>query len=259
MRALIVEPDAPHRGRGRRSPHRPVRNAAAAFRQPLLPAGWANARTGAEAILRCEQFRPDVLLLDLHLADLPAPTICATASRSATRRSRRHADRTPGGDGGAGCLKAGAAPACSRTSTSRTSLGADAGGPRPSWTPGSRGRWSPPRAGPRRATAPDRAFGELAIEVDQLLGNRLPFGRVGVQQRRRAPALQNRRELPSQVEGVLHGHVHALPGLRAVGVTGVPGDEDTREAGCPSPPAARRRTCRTDAGQSRRRTTRRCL
>ena len=73
--------------------------------------------------------------------------------------------------------------------------------------------------------------GKLAIEVDQLLGDRLPFGRVGVQQRRRALALQNRRELPSQVEGVLHGHVHALPGLRAVGVTGVPGDEDAREAG----------------------------
>ena len=74
-------------------------------------------------------------------------------------------------------------------------------------------------------------LGELAIEVDELLGDRLPFGRVGVQQRRRARATQNRRKLPSQVEGVLHRHVHALPGLRAVGVTGVTGDEDTREAG----------------------------
>jgi DNA-binding NarL/FixJ family response regulator len=36
----------------------------------------AEARTGAEAILRCEQFRPDVLLLDLRLPDLPAATIC---------------------------------------------------------------------------------------------------------------------------------------------------------------------------------------
>ena len=35
-----------------------------------------DARTGAEAILRCEQLRPDVLLLDLRLPDLPAPTIC---------------------------------------------------------------------------------------------------------------------------------------------------------------------------------------
>jgi len=33
-------------------------------------------RTGAEAILRCEQLRPDVLLLDLRLPDLPAATIC---------------------------------------------------------------------------------------------------------------------------------------------------------------------------------------
>src|SRR6185295_5043422 len=45
---------------------------------------------------------------------------------------------------------------------------------------------------------------ELAIEVDELLRYRLPFGRVGVQQRRRAPALQDRGKLPSQVEGVLH-------------------------------------------------------
>ena len=35
------------------------------------------ARTGAEAVLRCEQFHPDVLLLDLRLPDLPAATICA--------------------------------------------------------------------------------------------------------------------------------------------------------------------------------------
>ena len=34
-----------------------------------------------------------------------------------------------------------------------------------------------------------------------------------------------------EVEGVLHGHVHALTGLRAVGVTRVAGDEDPREAG----------------------------
>lgn len=34
------------------------------------------AATGAEAILRCEQFRPHILLLDLRLPDLPAATIC---------------------------------------------------------------------------------------------------------------------------------------------------------------------------------------
>lgn len=35
------------------------------------------AKNGTEAILRCEQFHPDVLLLDLRLPDLPAATICA--------------------------------------------------------------------------------------------------------------------------------------------------------------------------------------
>jgi DNA-binding NarL/FixJ family response regulator len=35
------------------------------------------ARTGQEAILRCEQLQPDVLLLDLRLPDLPAATICS--------------------------------------------------------------------------------------------------------------------------------------------------------------------------------------
>lgn len=34
------------------------------------------ARTGAEALIRCEQLHPDVLLLDLRLPDLPAATIC---------------------------------------------------------------------------------------------------------------------------------------------------------------------------------------
>lgn len=35
------------------------------------------ARSGAEAIVRCAQYRPRVLLLDLRLPDLPAATICA--------------------------------------------------------------------------------------------------------------------------------------------------------------------------------------
>lgn len=35
------------------------------------------ACSGAEAIVRCEQYRPRVLLLDLRLPDLPAATICA--------------------------------------------------------------------------------------------------------------------------------------------------------------------------------------
>lgn len=41
------------------------------------------ATTGAETLVRCEQLRPDVLLLDLRLPDLPAATIC-------TRVRERH-------------------------------------------------------------------------------------------------------------------------------------------------------------------------
>lgn len=66
------------------------------------------ATTGAEAILRCEQFRPDVLLLDLRLPDLPAATI-------AQRVKERHPDTaivilTAHAEEMAlrGCLKAGA-------------------------------------------------------------------------------------------------------------------------------------------------------
>ena len=66
------------------------------------------ARTGAEAILRCEQYRPDALLLDLRLPDLPAATIC-------TRIKERHPDISiviltahPEELAVRGCLKAGA-------------------------------------------------------------------------------------------------------------------------------------------------------
>lgn len=41
------------------------------------------ATTGAEALLRCEQLHPDILLLDLRLPDLPAVTVC-------TRVKERH-------------------------------------------------------------------------------------------------------------------------------------------------------------------------
>ena len=66
------------------------------------------ARTGAEAILRCEQDRPDALLLDLRLPDLPAATICA-------RIKERHPETAiviltahPEELAVRGCLKAGA-------------------------------------------------------------------------------------------------------------------------------------------------------
>jgi DNA-binding NarL/FixJ family response regulator len=66
------------------------------------------AGNGAETILRCEQFRPDVLLLDLRLPDLPAATIC-------TRIKERHPETAiviltahPEEMAVRGCLKAGA-------------------------------------------------------------------------------------------------------------------------------------------------------
>ena len=52
-----------------------------------------------------------------------------------------------------------------------------------------------------------------------------------MQQAGRAAPLQHRCQLPAQVKGVLHGDVHALPGFRAVGVAGIAGDEDARQAG----------------------------
>ncbi len=66
------------------------------------------AKNGTEAILRCEQFHPDVLLLDLRLPDLPAATIC-------TRVKDRHPDTAiviltahPEEMALRGCIKAGA-------------------------------------------------------------------------------------------------------------------------------------------------------
>ncbi len=72
--------------------------------------------------------------------------------------------------------------------------------------------------------------GPFAIEVDQLLGDGLAFRRVGMQQARRAALPQHRGELPSEIEAVLHGNVHALARFRAVGVAGVAGDEHARQA-----------------------------
>src|SRR5690606_20531708 len=75
--------------------------------------------------------------------------------------------------------------------------------------------------------------GPLAVEVDQLLGDRLPLGRVGRQQRLGAAAAHHQPELPAEVEAVLHRHVHALAGLGAVGVAGVAGEEHPRRAVLP--------------------------
>ena len=69
------------------------------------------------------------------------------------------------------------------------------------------------------------------VHGDEVFGDLLAFEGVGVEQRPWAASLQHGGELPSEVEGVLHGHVHALAGLGGVGVAGVPGDEDAWCAG----------------------------
>src|ERR1700735_2325805 len=60
----------------------------------------------------------------------------------------------------------------------------------------------------------------FAIEVDQFLGDGPPFRGISVQQRWRALLAQDGNELPSEIESVLHGDVHALPRLWTVGVAG---------------------------------------
>ncbi len=103
------------------STHTAMRSVVVADDHPLVISGMrlllsgsrffemvGEATTGAEAILRCEQYRPTVLLLDLRLPDLPAATIChrvkerhpETAILILTAHAEESALR--------GCLKAGA-------------------------------------------------------------------------------------------------------------------------------------------------------
>src|SRR5262245_46465498 len=51
-----------------------------------------------------------------------------------------------------------------------------------------------------------------------------------MQEARRTPPLQDRSELPSEIERVLHGNVHALTCFRAVRVARVTGDEHAAQA-----------------------------
>ena len=66
------------------------------------------ARTGAEAMLRCEQFHPDVLLLDLRLPDLPAATTCARVKERMPRTAIVILTAFPEEMAVRSCLKAGA-------------------------------------------------------------------------------------------------------------------------------------------------------
>ncbi len=74
--------------------------------------------------------------------------------------------------------------------------------------------------------------GPFAVEIDQLLGDRLALGRIGMQQTRLTLLAQHRGELPAEIESVLHRDVHTLPRLGAMGVAGIASDEDARQARC---------------------------
>jgi DNA-binding NarL/FixJ family response regulator len=79
------------------------------------------ARTGNEAILRCEQHRPDVLLLDLRLPDLPAATICGRVKERHPEVAIVILTAHPEELAVRGCLKAGAS-ACLFKDVSEQSL-----------------------------------------------------------------------------------------------------------------------------------------
>jgi two-component system nitrate/nitrite response regulator NarL len=66
------------------------------------------AKTGQEAILRCEQLRPDVLLLDLRLPDLPAATICTRIKERQPQLAILILTAHPEEMALRGCMKAGA-------------------------------------------------------------------------------------------------------------------------------------------------------
>lgn len=79
------------------------------------------ARTGSEAILRCEQLHPDVLLLDLRLPDLPAATICTRLKERQPGLAIVILTAHPEEMAVRGCLKAGAS-ACLFKDTSEQRL-----------------------------------------------------------------------------------------------------------------------------------------
>ncbi len=58
----------------------------------------------------------------------------------------------------------------------------------------------------------------------------MALGGVGAQQFRPGTSVEHRGEFPAEVERVLHRHVHALAGFRAVRMTSVAGDEDARQS-----------------------------
>ena len=68
--------------------------------------------------------------------------------------------------------------------------------------------------------------GPLVVGLHQALGLGQSLFGIAAQQAGIGPPLQNMHQFPAQVEGVLHRHVHALPGLGRMGVASIPRSED---------------------------------
>src|SRR5882757_10423833 len=80
------------------------------------------------------------------------------------------------------------------------------------------------------ARHPSKAFERADLrqrggEVDDVLADGVPFGVIAVQQRSASVTLDYLRELPAEVERVLHAGVHALTARGAVDVGSVTGEK----------------------------------
>src|SRR6516165_9231621 len=72
--------------------------------------------------------------------------------------------------------------------------------------------------------------GQAACRFEHLVADMAALWAVAVEQRFAARAVNHQRELPGQVECVLHAGVHALAAGRAVDVRSIAGEEDTAPA-----------------------------
>lgn len=64
------------------------------------------------------------------------------------------------------------------------------------------------------------------VESDQVLSDASTFGLIRLKDRTVCRTIYNSGDLPTQIERVLHTDVHALTGLRRMGVHCVAGEED---------------------------------
>ena len=176
------------------------------------------ASNGAEAILRCEQLRPDVLLLDLRLPDLPAATICA-------RIKERHPEIAiviltahPEEMAVRGCLKAGACGCLFKDVSEQSLLSAlrQVVHGRAVIDPRIAGAMLPRRAGNGRA---DGALSDREHEVLLLIARGLTTQEIGDQMALSANTVKSHtRSLFTKLAA--HNRVQALSAARERGLIG---------------------------------------